>query len=124
MDALIPQRVFERGVEVIGLCNLNLYTQKTIAICLRVGDVANKLPVVNSTWTFFRIHDQSFYIINLHTPSKLSIHLCTTGVGDRFERDTKYFLANDTFREKVISNGRDNGIFVRRQSAYILECVR
>ena len=54
MDALIPQKVLEGKVEVIGLCNFNLYTQKTIAICLRVSDVVDEFATVNSTWEIFK----------------------------------------------------------------------
>ena len=49
MDALIPQKVLEGKVEVIGLCHFNLYTQKTIAICLHVSDVVDEFATVNPT---------------------------------------------------------------------------
>ena len=55
----------------------------------------------------------------MHTPSKLSVHLFTTGVGERFERDTEYSLGSRIIRVKHISDGRDNRLGVRRQGTYI-----
>ena len=52
---------------------------------------------------------------NVRTPSKLSVRLYTTGVGDRFERDTDFIRSNRTLREKVISDGRNSLVGVRRQ---------
>ena len=57
--------------------------------------------------------------INVHTPSKLSVHLLTTGVGDRFKRNTDHILGNQTVREKVIHNGRDSRVDIMRQSIYV-----
>ena len=55
---------------------------------------------------------------NVHTPNQFSVQLRTTGIGDRFERDTEYILVNRTRREKVISDGRNSSAGVRRQSTY------
>ena len=124
MDALIPQKVLEGKVEVIGLCNFNLYTQKTIAICLRVSDVVDEFATVNSTWEIFKRKKMEFkircQIINEHTPYKLSVHLRSigTGVGERFKRDTEYILGNLTLRIEVISDSRDSRRGVRRHSTY------
>jgi hypothetical protein len=60
-----------------------------------------------------------FKAINVHTPSDFSVHLIASGAGDGFERDTDFMGGNCTVREKVVSDGRNLTISVRRQSRYI-----
>ena len=58
-------------------------------------------------------------MINVHTPGDFSVRLSTTGVGDRFKRDTDFVGGNRTRREEVVSDGRDGRRCIRRQSIYI-----
>lgn len=62
-----------------------IYLKGTIAICLLVGDVAavhtaGGLVIVISTWEILEFKFKEC----IHTPSRLTVYLCTIGLVDRF----------------------------------------
>jgi hypothetical protein len=88
-----------------------------ITLCLCIGMEPTMLLVLTPPAEILEFGFRG--LNNECTYPKFTAHLIAAGVGDRCEEDGDGMILNYICREKVVSDGRDSTVHVRRHCVYM-----